>query len=158
MAMSKRKFSTILAETSTKLNIPRENMIISMGGASLIMGKRATTNDIDITVLDTFDRELYNRLVNEGHQTKRYEQTGLMCGADVITYGNVDLHWYDETDLSYEHRNYRGYRIATEYQLFVDRIKLGRAKDMPEIRMLNKHYPKLPQYLKDRYIKLIKDM
>ena len=51
--------------------------------------------------------------------------------------------------------NYRGYRICTEYQLFVDRIKLGREKDLVEMRLLNKHYSELPEYLKDRYNQLI---
>lgn len=156
MAMSKRKFSTTLAETSIKLNIPRENMIISMGGASLIFGLRETTNDIDILMIDTWDRQIFNRLVSEGHQVKRYEQTGIMIGADIIAVGDVDLHWYDEVDQSYQHRNYRGYRICTEYQLFVDRIKLGREKDLVEMRLLNKHYSELPQYLKDRYNQLVK--
>ena len=156
MAMSKRKFSTILAETSIELNIPRENMIISMGGASLIFGLRETTNDIDILMIDTWDRQIFNRLVSEGHPVKRYEQTGIMIGADIIAVGDVDLHWYDEPDLGYQCRNYRGYNICTEYQLFVDRIKLGREKDLAGMQLLNKHYPKLPQYLKDRYNQLIK--
>lgn len=156
MAMSKRKFSTILAETSIKLNIPRENMIISMGGASLIFGMRETTNDIDILMIDTWDRQIFNRLVAMGYPVKRYKQTGIMIGADIIAVGDVDLHWYDEVDQSYQHRNYHGYRICTEYQLFVDRIKLGREKDLAEMRLLNKHYTELPQYLKDRYNQLIK--
>ena len=156
MAMSKRKFSTILAETSIKLNIPRENMIISMGGASLIFGLREATNDIDILMIDTWDRQIFNRLVAEGHSVKRYPQTGIMIGADIIAVGDVDLHWYDEDDLSYQHRNYRGYRICTEYQLLVDRIKLGREKDLAEMLLFKEHYSKLPQYLKDRYNQLIK--
>ena len=156
MAMSKRKFSTTLAETSIKLNIPRENMIISMGGASLIFGLRETTSDIDILMIDTWDRQIFNRLVAQGYPVKRYEQTGIMIGADIIAVGDVDLHWYDETDLGYQCRNYRGYNICTEYQLFVDRIKLGREKDLAEMQLLNKHYPKLQKYLKDRYNQLIK--
>ena len=83
------------------------------------------------------------------------ELEGIMIGADIIAVGDVDLHWYDEDDLSYQHRNYRGYRICTEYQLFVDRIKLGREKDLVEMRLLNKHYSELPEYLKDRYNQLI---
>ena len=154
--MSKRKFSTILAETSIELNIPRENMIISMCGASLIFRLRETTNDIDFLMIDTWDRQIFNRLVSEGHPVKRYEQTGIMIGVDIIAVGDVDLHWYDETDLGYQYRNYRGYRICTEYQLFVDRIKLGREKDILEMRLLNKHYSGLPQYLKDRYNQLAK--
>lgn len=154
MAMSKRKFSTTLAATSNKLNIPRENILISMGGASLLMGLRETTNDIDISIIDSWDRQIFHRLISEGHSAKRYEQTGLMAGADIITVGDVDLHWYDEIDLNYQHRNYRGYRICTEYQLFVDRIKLGRDKDLTEMRLLNKHYSSLPEYLKARYNQL----
>lgn len=153
MAMSKRKFSTILAETSTKFNIPRENLIIYVGGASLMYGLRRTTNDVDLMVIDN-NREIFNRLVSEGHQPKRYEQTGLMTGADVISVGLADLHWYDEVDSNYDMRNYRGYRISSRYQLFVDRIKLGRDKDMADIAMLDSHYNELPQYLKDRYRQL----
>lgn len=153
MAMSKRKFSTILAETSTKLNIPRENLIIYVGGASLMYGFRHTTNDVDLMVIDS-NREIFNRLVSEGHQPKRYEQTGLMPGADVISIGSADLHWYDEVDVNYDMRNYRGYKISSRYQLFVDRIKLGRDKDMADIALLDSHYHELPQYLKDRYNKL----
>lgn len=151
MAMSKRKFSTALAETSRKLNIPRENMIISMGGASLIFGMRETTNDIDISMLDSWDRQIFNRLVFEGYKVTRYEATGTMPGVDIINVGDVELHWPDEVDLGYQHRNYRGYRISTKYQLFVDRIKLGRDKDLAEMILLNEHYDQLPPYLKDRY-------
>lgn len=153
MAMSKRKFSTILAETSQKLNIPRENMIISMGGASLMFGLRQTTNDVDIMMIDS-DREIFNRLVSMGHKPKRCEQTGLMSGADIISIGDADLYWYDEVDTNYGVRNYRGYKISTRYQLFVDRLKLGRDKDIADIAMLDSHYNELPQYLKDRYNQL----
>lgn len=153
MAMSKRKFSTILAETSTKFNIPRENLIIYVGGASLMYGLHRTTNDVDLMVIDN-NREIFNRLVSEGHQPKRYEQTGLMSGADVISVGLANLHWYDEIDSNYDMRNYRGYKISSRYQLFVDRIKLGRDKDMADIAMLDSHYNELPQYLKDRYRQL----
>lgn len=153
MAMSKRKFSTILAETSQKLNIPRENMIISTGGASLIYGLCQTTNDLVIVMIDS-NREIFNRLISIGHKPKRCEQTEFMSGADVISVGEANLYWYDEVDVNYGMRNYRGYKISTRYQLFVDRIKLGRDEDMSDIAMLDSHYNELPPYLKDRYNEL----
>ena len=78
-------------------------MIISMGGASLLFGLRETTNDIDILMIDTLDRQIFNRLVSEGHQVKRYEQTGIMIGADIIAVGEIDLHWYVEMRLLNNH-------------------------------------------------------
>lgn len=156
MALTKRIIGTILAQVSTKFDIPREYITINAGAASLIHGLRNTTEDVDITIYDR-DYDIFNRILITPRLVKYYTPTGIQSGALVINEGHADLHWPDEFDTNYQTEKWRGYNLATKRQLFIDRIKLGREKDIAEMLMLKEYYPTLPPYLKDRYIQLVKD-
>lgn len=136
MPLSKRELMTELAQTCEKLCIPRHNILITCGAASVIHGLRETTNDIDVEVLK---EKSWEKLLQTGGEIKVYNALNEMPGAEVISVGNVDFHWRGGLAKDFDWRKigvYRAFMCSTKLHILEDRIKLAREKDVGDILKL----------------------
>lgn len=131
--VNKRSFFAYLAQACIKLDIPREKLIIVSGGACIIHGLREETSDIDVVVTDY---SLLDKFKAEGYDVKYYEPIGLKSGIHIMNIHNVSFIWYDRINPNMQAVKYRGYYLLTKESLLLDKVELGRSKDLPDIKKL----------------------
>lgn len=147
--LDKRMIIGTLENLCTIFDIPRKHIHISHGAAAVINGIRETTRDIDVCVLSS---KSWEKLISvDVGVLKRYELLGLNVGADVLEIWKVELHWPDEIDIGQSVVNVDGFWVSTNYQILIERIKLGRDKDRQEaIKLIPEYFDTLPKYLQER--------
>lgn len=149
MALCKRDFLSILSTACLRLDIPRNDVIVSHGGAALLMGYRKLTDDIDVSISAVH----WNRLRDQGHHVTHLPAKGDAVAIDIIELHGVDWHVHsDPLPTTFSHRQFR---VTTRLQLLRDRIDLGRDKDLDDIRQLAEYYPQLTHQQSARLSKLL---
>lgn len=148
MSYNRLEFLETLTSVVDGLNIPRKAVTISHGGASLMLGLRDTTEDIDVQLAQgTFD------VLATKHEVKKLSALGWNGEQSVIEVGGVDFHRSSAGAFMYPF-NWRdavnGFDVTPQLQLLVDRIKLGRVKDLSDMYKLRSIWIHLPDSFKDR--------
>lgn len=147
--LNKARIIDTLKFLCSEFNVPHNHLHITHGAAAVINGIRETTRDIDVSVLSPITWEEFKGIGLV--ECKRYELLGLNVGADVLDFGMVELHWPDEFDISQDVNVVDGFLVSTNYQILIERIKLGRDKDLEEaIKLIPEHFASLPKYLQER--------
>lgn len=150
--VNKRSFFAYLAQACIKLDIPREKLIIVSGGACIIHGIRKETRDIDVVVTDY---SLLDKFKAKGYDVKYYEPIGLKSGIHIMDIHNVSFIWYDKINPNMQATKYRGYYLLTKESLLLDKVELGRSKDLPDIKKLSQYSYALDSKMYDRLSALI---
>ena len=150
--VNKRSFFAYLAQACIKLDIPREKLIIVSGGACIIHGIREETRDIDLVVTDY---SLLDKFKAEGYDIKYHEPIGLKSGIHIMDIHNVSFIWYDKINPNMQATKYRGYYLITKESLLLDKVELGRSKDLPDIEKLIQYSYTLDSKMYDRLSALI---
>lgn len=146
--VNKRSFFAYLAQACIKLDIPtREKLIIVSGGACIIHGLREETSDIDVVVTDY---SLLDKFKAEGYDIKYHEPIGLKSGIHIMDIHNVSFIWYDKINPNMRAVKYRGYYLLTKESLLLDKVELGRSKDIPDIEKLLQYSYVLDNEMRDR--------
>ena len=153
MSYNKVSFLATLSAAVEALGIAKKSVTISHGGASLMLGLREATNDIDVQLTSSvFD------ILAKTHPVKVLGALGWNGEQQVIEFQGVDFHrcpvgtiifpysWKDSVD---------GFDVTGQLQLLVDRIKLGRRKDLDDIYHLRSLWRSLPDQYKDRLSHLL---
>lgn len=151
--VNKRSFFAYLAQACIKLDIPtREKLIIVSGGACIIHGLREETSDIDVVVTDY---SLLDKFKAEGYDIKYHEPIGLKSGIHIMDIHNVSFIWYDKINPNMRAVKYRGYYLLTKESLLLDKVELGRSKDLPDIEKLSQYSYALDSKMYDRLSALV---
>ena len=136
MSINKASMFEELMDTCKKLNIEPNHILISHGGASLVYDMREYTGDIDVEVLDVGDWNILKFIYP--NNIKHYPALGRCSAVDAIAVGNIDFH-HPRGAFGLQGREtiiVNGFHISSQKQLLVERIKLGREKDMDDIHKL----------------------
>lgn len=156
MPLNKRELMTELSHTCEKLCIPRHNILITCGAASVIHGLRETTNDIDVEVLK---EKSWERLLQTSNEVKVYNALNEMPGAEVISVGNVDFHWRGGLPKDFDWRKigvHKAFMCSGKVHILEDRIKLAREKDIGDILKLKTIWSKLDNAMMRKIPPLLK--
>lgn len=128
----------ILAELSAfcrKYDIPKHVVTISYGAASVIIGTKRDTGDINTFI----PRDHYERLKDLGLCTKVHDCCpGEIPPVEVVYEGNVEFHCI-EPHARKDFNECNGFRVVTPKQLILDRLALGRKKDMADVGKMIYH-------------------
>lgn len=132
------KKAQILAELDavcSKYGIPKHVVMISYGAASVIIGTKRDAGDIDVSI----PKAHYERLKDLGLYTKVMDSyPGEIPPVEVVYEGNVEFHCADPHGRK-EFNECNGFRIVTPKQLILDRLALGRKKDMEDVGKMIYH-------------------
>lgn len=143
--MNKRDILSNLSSVCLKLNINRSKVTIVGGGASLILGLKNDTADIDVHVTESVDGDLaYSDAVRE----EDYQARNYMPQCNHYTFGKVSF-IYSEALPEYPTFNHRQYNVLTKLGLLMYRLDLGREKDLTDVKLLKDEWGNLsPNYTK----------
>lgn len=138
--MNKRDFLSLLSSACLKLKLERSNIIIVGDGASLVLGLRTETNDIDVHVDEDTKFDLYwNELVK---QEADYLEINHMPRCQHFSFGKISF-IYSDMLTNYPTFNHRQYKVLTRLGLLMYRLDLGRQKDLVDIKLLKDDWDKL---------------
>ena len=153
MAYDKQGYLDTLDMAVQKLRMSKSAVVISHGGASLMLGLRNETNDIDVQLAPgTFEA------LRSSQEVKTFSACGWSPAVDGFTFENVDFFKLPHGSILYpfEYKDKtNGYDVTSSMQLLLDRIKLGRTKDLDDILRLKSMWIYLPCHYKDRLSELL---
>lgn len=156
MSYNKETFLATLNEAVQTLRISKKSVTISHGGASLLLGLRDETNDIDVQLQpNVFD------ILARKHEVVPLDALGWNGPQQTIEFQGVDFHRYHVGSFLYPFswkEMVDGYDVTPALQLLVDRIKTGRTKDLDDILRLRNIWINLPDHYKDRLSGLLDAM
>ena len=129
--LNRNQLVTAVKAFAVKNNYPLEDIVVTHGGACLLMGHRETTNDIDVIVSQAIWESEHNKGLNPvslgGH-------VFLISSTDVI-----DIHIGMSIPENTNRRSPEGIVYHGLQQTILDYEKLGRDKDLEIIKTLEYH-------------------
>lgn len=152
--MNKRDVLTKLSNACLNANIHRGSVTIVGGGASVILGLRTETADIDTHVDEDTKFDLWwNSSVK---QEKDYLEVNHMPRCQHFSIGEVSF-IYSDLLANYPTFTHRKFKVLTKLGLLMYRIDLGRSKDMADIHALENEWVNLNAVYTKRLKVLIGD-
>lgn len=153
MSYDKQTYIETLNDAVQKLRMSKSAVVISHGGASLMLGLRDETSDIDVQLAPgTFEA------LRSSQEVKTFGARGWSPAVDGFTFENVDFFKLPHGSILYpfEYKDrVSGYDVTSRMQLLCDRVKLGRTKDLDDILRLKSMWIYLPCHYKDRLSELL---
>ena len=152
--MNKRDILSILSTTCLKYRIDRNSVTIVGGGASVILGLRDETADIDTHVDEDTKFDLWwNSSVK---QEKDYLEVNHMPRCQHFSIGEVSF-IYSDLLANYPTFTHRKFKVLTKLGLLMYRIDLGRGKDLDDINALESIWDELSRTYQQRLKEVIKN-
>lgn len=151
MSYNRRTLFGKLALVCQQYRIERSEIRLDSGGAALFYHLRDKTSDIDVSV----DGVVFDRLVEENNLTPRLlPMLGTHPSVLMFTLGGVDFHRVEHL---YESncRFHRHFRIQTQCDLLRFKIRMGRDKDLSDIKALEAFWGELDAFETNRLNKLM---
>lgn len=148
--MDKRDVLSMLSTTCLNHDIDRSSITIVGGSASVILGLRDETADIDVHVDEDTKFDLWwNSSVK---QEKDYLEINHMPRCQHFSIGKVSF-IYSDLLTNYPTFAHRKFKVLTKLGLLMYRIDLGREKDLDDINALGCVWSELDQgYRKKLYL------
>ena len=147
MSYVKETFIATLNAAVEELRISKKAVTISHGGASMMLGLRDGTADIDVQLSqNVFD------IIARGREVVKLPALGWNGEQSVVHFKGVDFHRYHKGSILFPFSwkdSVDGFDVTPQLQLLVDRIKLGRTKDFDDILRLRNIRIHLPDQFKD---------
>ena len=152
--MNKRDVLTKLSNACLSANIHRGSVTIVGGGASVILGLRTETADIDTHVDEDTKFDLWwNSSVK---QEKDYLEVNHMPRCQHFSIGEVSF-IYSDLLANYPTFTHRKFKVLTKLGLLMYRIDLGRCKDLDDINALESIWDELSRTYQQRLKEVIKN-
>lgn len=129
--LNRNQLVTAVKAFAVKNNYPLEDIVVTHGGACLLMGHRETTNDIDVIVSQAIWESEHNKGLNP---VSLGGQVFLISSTDVI-----DIHIGMSIPENINRRSPEGIVYHGLQQTILDYAKLGRDKDLAVIKTLEEH-------------------
>lgn len=149
--MNKREILAELTAACAKYGIPKHVVIISYGAASVILGTKRHTKHVDVSIPKAYS----DRLKDEGLTVRVADSDpGEIPPVEIISDGTIEFLCTDPFGRK-EFNECEGFRIVTPKQLILDRIKIGRKKDMDDVAKLIYH-PAVRRLLDEDEVELVK--
>lgn len=150
--MNKRGYLSKLSSTCSNLGVCRSNVLIVGGGASLLLGLREETADIDVVL----PSHLYKIFVFHPKISKllRLEPTRWLGESSQVTISDIDF-VFPSNDFNYPTFKHRKFNVLTKLGLLMYRLDLGREKDLGDIKLLESEYRNLNASYKKRLKELL---
>lgn len=152
--MNKRDILSILSTTCLKHRIDRNSVTIVGGGASVILGLRDETADIDTHVDEDTKFDLWWN--NSVKQEKDYPEVNYMPRCQHFSFGKVSFIYSDLLTI-YPTFTHRKFKVLTKLGLLMYRIDLGREKDLEDINALECIWDELSITYQRRLKEIIKN-
>lgn len=134
-AYNLNRYLNVLGKACEELNIPKDQVIISHGGATLIWGVREETNDIDVSIPE----DLFSKIAVEEeiiHRPALNQEAAVLSWIYENDIGEVDYHCHKEDTDTKELVEYAGFKVTSIKQTRIDYLKLNREKDQVAIKAL----------------------
>ena len=131
------RYLNVLDKACEELNIPKNQVIISHGGATFIWGIWSETNDIDVSIPEN----IFSSVVVEKeiiHRPALNQETAVRSWIYENEIGEVDYHCHKEDTNDKELVEYAGFMVTSIKQTQIDYLKLNRDKDQAAIKALGK--------------------
>ena len=157
--LNREEFIATLQNACKWLCIDPKDVVISHGGAALLQGITMSTQDIDANInFKVWDKTLHG-CYEEVYRTKNIVALNKYCkDVTIIQAYDVDFHVVSDDEYSLEELVSldNGFKVTNRKRLLEDRLRLGRSKDIHQIKYLWTMYGEsLDITLKKRYYELM---